>query len=253
VVDNNICEFNFTNWRQPASFVQKKKKDGDLILSTVTTAAGYYLDEANVIQFRQNHYDTEQKKYVSNASIPDRPSAATLEDLQRTVQQYPRGWLLADYYMDNIMVDDRARMFVYRYMTFYPEASPDGSVMVFGWDRDKPLPQHQNMVVQLGKAADKIQSANFFITVPPEEFYEEQMELIVRRQGVNSNREGLVVLNDNNAVYLPPNRGRMPEMDTLIIQKAWLRPGPNKLQFLYEEKVKSDPEKGFTVYFLGVD
>jgi len=74
----------------------------------------------------------------------------------------------------------------------------------------------------------------------------------IRYQGVNSNREALVIFNDDNAVYLPPNQGKGIENQKVTLQKQWLRPGPNKVQLMYEEAVKSDPDKGFTVYFIEV-
>jgi hypothetical protein len=135
-------------------------------------------------------------------------------------------------------------------MHFYPEASSDGSVMLFGWDRSRPAPQMQNMVVQLGRAADKVVSSNFFLNIPEQMLQAPGIDLKIRYTRVNSNREALVLFNEANAVYLPANRGKGIEMQTVDIEKAWLRPGPNKVQILYEEAVKSDPDKGFTVYFM---
>jgi hypothetical protein len=73
----------------------------------------------------------------------------------------------------------------------------------------------------------------------------------MRYMGVNSNREALVIFNDDNAVYLPANKGKGIEDQTVVLQKKWLRPGLNKVQILYEEAVQSDPDKGFTVFYLG--
>jgi hypothetical protein len=249
VTNNNISQFNFTNWQAPCDFVNQNRKPGDVLMSTVTTAASFYLKEDSVLWFRQMRYDTKSKKYVFNDQEPQKKhSAATLEDLQRTVANAPRGWLLADYYLDNKFVDDRARMFLYQNMYFYPEASPDGSVMVFGWDHSRPKPQQQSMVVQLGKASDKVISSFFYMNITPELLQTPTVSMRVRTQGVDSNREGLIVLNDQNASYLAPNKGKGIETQTLTIPREWLRPGNNQLQIVYEEKVKSDPDKGFTVY-----
>jgi hypothetical protein len=250
VVDSNISQFNFTNWREPAEYIRQHQQPGDVVMSTITTAASYYLDRDDVLWFRQNQYDTRQKKYVPLAAEPNRPSAATLQDLQRTVASSPRGWLLANYYLDNVFVDTRARMFVYQNMHFYPDASSDGSVMLFGWDNARPKPQNQTLVVQLGKAEEKIASADFYMTIPPELLSGATLPLFARYSGVNSGKEALIVFNDNNAVYLPPNRGKGIENQQVTVQSAWLRPGQNKLQILYEEAVKTDPDKGFTVYNL---
>lgn len=251
VVDGNIAELNFTNWRQACDFVNQRKQAGDVLMSTVTNAASYYLEEDNILWFRQMQYDTKLKRYVSNPPEPGRYSAATIDDLRRTVATAPRGWLLADYYMDNIFVDDASRLFVYENLQYYPEASPDGSVKVFGWDRSKPRPKNQNLVVQLGKATDKIISGAYMMDVPQEIYQKPVLEMQIRCQGVNSSREALVIFNDDNAVYLPPNKGKGIESQTVTMQKQWLRPGPNKIQVMYEEAVQHDPDKGFTVYYIG--
>ncbi len=250
VVNNNIAEFNFTNWKQPCAFIKQKKQPGDVLMSTVTTAAAYYLNDDNVLWFRQVAYDTKQKKYVPNPPEPGRNSAATFEDFKRTVESTPRGWLLADYYFDIVFIDDQARRYVYENLQYYPEASPDGSVRLFGWDRSKAKPKQQNMVVQLGKTADKIVSENFTFQIPSDVYNSPTLVMPIRYQGVNSNREALVIFNDDNAVYLPPNQGKGIEDQTIELQKEWLKPGPNKVQIMYEEAVKSDPDKGFTVYYL---
>jgi 4-amino-4-deoxy-L-arabinose transferase-like glycosyltransferase len=252
VMNENIADCNFTNWKQPSDFVKQHMQAGDVLMSTVTNAAAYYLKEDNVLWFRQMHYDTKLKRYVQNAPEPGKYSAATFEDLQRTVASAPRGWLLADYYLDNVFVDEQSRMFVYQNLQYYPEASPDGSVKVFGWDRNKPRPQNQNLVIQLGKAADKIVSTPFAIDIPQNVYDAPTIQMDIRYQGVNSNREALVIFNDDNAVYLPPNQGKGIENQKVTLQKQWLRPGPNKVQLMYEEAVKSDPDKGFTVYFIEV-
>ncbi len=251
VVNENVAECNFTNWRQACEFVSKNRQAGDVLMSTVTNAASYYLNEENILWFRQMHYDTKLKRYVQNAPEPGRYSAATFEDLRRTVASAPRGWLLADYYMDNVFVDEPSRLFVYENLQYYPEASPDGSVKVFGWDRNKPKPNNQNMVVQLGKAADKIVSGVFMMDIPANVYNAPEVKMDIRYQGVNSNREALVIFNDDNAVYLPPNQGKGIENQQVTIQKQWIRPGPNKVQLMYEEAVQSDPDKGFTVYYIG--
>ena len=253
VVDQNISSFNFTNWKQPCDFLKAQRQAGDVVMSTVTTAASYYLGEKNVVWFRQNYYDTQQKNYAPLPANPNANSAATFEDLKRTMEQNPRGWLLADYYMDNVLVDDRCRMFIFQNMQFYPEASADGSVMLFGWDRARPRPQQQNLVLQLGKAADKIIARDLPLNLSPELVNAPNgLDMLVRTSGVDSDLEALVIFNGENAVYLPPNRQRgAVELQRVNIQRGWLRPGLNTLQIAYdEEKIKRDPDKGYTLYYL---
>ncbi len=251
VVNENISEYNFSNWRQPCDFVNQQRKPGDVLMSTVTNAASYYLKEDNILWFRQMQYNTKLKRYVPNPPEPNKYSAATFEDLRRTVESTPRGWLLADYYLDNVFVDDQSRMFVYENLQYYPEACPDGSVKVFGWDRSKPRPQNQNLVVQLGKSPDKIVSNTFVLDVPQDIYQASTIGMTLRYQGVNSNREALVIINEDNAVYLPANKGKGIEPQLVVVQKQWLKPGPNNIQFMYEEAVQNDPDKGFLIFYVG--
>jgi len=253
VVDERVVNWSFTNWQEACDYVTKNRQPGDIIMATVPTAAAYYLNQDSVLWFRQANYDNREKQYKLNAPNPGGgPSAASFEDLVRTVQQSPRGWLLADYYLENVFTDERALLWLYQNMHYYPEATPKGAMMVFGWDHSKPKPERQNLVVELGCIDNKIESKEYHMTLPEALFAQSQIELTVRADGVNSNQEGLIVLNGEFAVRLPQNQGLGVEETVLPIQHEWLRPGSNSIQLLYEENVPSDPRKGFTVYFLGI-
>ncbi|MCC7504881.1 MAG: glycosyltransferase family 39 protein [Saprospiraceae bacterium] len=254
VVDMNITTWAFINWKEPSEFIQREGKSGDIIMATVPTAASYYLKNDDVLWFRQSYYDTKQKKYVFNE--PDstvQNSASSFYNLVRTYERNPRGWLLADYYFDNIFTDDRARMFVYQNMYFYPEASRDGGVMLFGWDRSRPKPQQQNLVVELGKTTSKVVSKDYIINPPEALLQQPELRMIVRARHVNNNREAFILFNDQNAVYLPPNKGKDIETLTLAVRSEWLRPGPNKVQICYDDQVKNDKDPGFALYYLALD
>nr|MBP6828556.1 hypothetical protein [Saprospiraceae bacterium] len=254
VVDTRVSGWAFAGWKDACAFVDKKRQPGDMILSTVPTAASYYLKQDNVLWFRQAYYDTGSKNYKLNTPNPGGgPSAASFEDLVRTVQQTPRGWLMGDYYFENIFTDERALLWVYQNMHYYPEASADGSIIVFGWDNTQPKPGRQNLVVQLGQNEDKIESKTYHMTLPQNLFAQNEINLTVRTRGVDSNREALVLFNDKNAVWLPPNN--MPgavEEHVIPLNRNWIKPGSNAIQVLYETERPSDPNKGFTMYFLSI-
>lgn len=253
VVDQNISTWAFTNWKQPCDYILERDRPGDLVMATVPTAASYYLQNNSVLWFRQSHYDTALKKQVPNA--PDstaQHSAVSFENLKRTVENTPRGWLLADYYFDNIFTDEASRNFVYQNMHFYPDASRDGSVMLFGWDNSKGKPQQQNLVAELGKSRDKLVSKDYFI-VPPEALLAlPELEMVVRASNVNTNREAFLLINNDNAVYLPANKTRGIEPMKLLIRSEWLRRGENKIQICYDDQVKNDPVPGFQFYFMAL-
>lgn len=253
IVDTRIASWSFTNWEEACDYVAKHRRKGDVLMATVPTAVSYYLDHDTVLWFRQAYYDNREKRYKLNTPDPDgKPSAATFEDLVRTVQQSPRGWLLADYYLENVFTDERALLWVYQNMHYIPEASAVGSIMVFGWDHTLPKPERQNLVVELGCMDNKMESKEYHITLPEQLFAQNEIELTVRTRWLDSNREGLVVFNGANAVWLPPNQSSDVEEQVLPIQRDWLRPGSNTIQIMYEPTRPSDPRKGFTVYFVGI-
>jgi len=80
-----------------------------------------------------------------------------------------------------------------------------------------------------------------------------ELRMIVRARHVNNNREAFILFNDQNAVYLPPNKGKDIETLTLAVRSEWLRPGPNKVQICYDDQVKNDKDPGFALYYLALD
>lgn len=253
IVDARVANWSFTNWKEACEYVDRYRQPGDLLMSTVPTAVSYYLQHENVVWFRQAYYDTREKRYKLNQPNPGGgPSAATFEDLVRTVQQTPRGWLLADYYLENVFTDERALLWVYQNMHYYPDASMDGSLMVFGWDHSKPKPERQNLVVELGCDDDKMESKKYNMTLPAELFSNDQLEMTVRTRWVDSNQEALILFNDQHVAWLPPNPGPGIGEASVPIDRNWIRPGRNTVQVFYEPNRPSDPRKGFTLYYMSI-
>ena len=253
IVDMRVANWSFTNWKEACDYVDRFRQPGDLLISTVPTAISYYMEHENVLWFRQAYYDTREKRYKLNTPNPNGgPSAATFEDLVRTVQQAPRGWLLADYYLENIFTDERALLWVYQNMHYYPDASMDGSLMVFGWDHSKPKPERQNLVVELGCDDDKMESKEYHMTLPNELFTHAQLEMTVRTRWVDSDQEALILFNGKHVAWLPPNRGAGIDESTVPIDRSWIQPGRNTVQVFYEPNRPTDPRKGFTLYYLSI-
>jgi uncharacterized membrane protein len=252
VAHNNITGFSFTNWQDPCNFVNKNKKPGDLFLSTVPGAVQYYLNDDNIVWFRQKRLNTATKQYEAYPmSDGSKPNASTLEDLMRTVKTHPRGWLLTNYYMDTPFTGNGAREFVFENMQYYPEASPDGSVMLFGWDNAKPKPEFQNLVVELGRLSDKMSAPDEKFVVP-EEMYNSGVvfQISVRVRGVDQQNEAALVFNKDarQSFIFPLNKTKDIETHFFDIPRAWLKPGINTYQLAYNPKYKPDPKGGFTVY-----
>lgn len=253
IVDMRIANWSFTDWKEGCKYVDQHRKPGDVLISTVPTAVSYYLEHENVLWFRQAYYDTHEKRYKLNTPNPTGgPSAATLEDLVRTVQQSPRGWLLADYYLENIFTDERALLWVYQNMHYYPEASLHGSLMVFGWDHSKPKPERQNLVVELGCDDNKMESKEYNMTLPESLFANNQIEMTVRTRWVDSDQEALILFNGKHVAWLPPNPGQGIGEAVVPLHRDWIRPGRNTMQVFYEPNRSSDPRKGFTLYYMSI-
>lgn len=254
VINLALSQWSFSNWQEPCSYIDQHEKPGDVILSTVPNAPAFYLNRNDIVWFRQYHYDTKLKKYVPNDPEPTTPySAATFSDLKRTVESSPRGWLLGDYYLDNIFTDEEALLWVYRNLHFYPEASKNSSVLLFGWDHNsRPKPERQNFVVEVGRWADQVKSRIYHLSFPPEILTVPKLNLTLRRQHVNSNREGLVLFNDQNAAWIPANTGKEVEEVTIPIESSWLKAGVNTIQILYDGDRQKDPVDGFRILFLDI-
>lgn len=253
IVDMRIANWSFTNWKEACDYVNRFRQPGDMLMSTVPTAVSYYMEHENVLWFRQAYYDTREKRYKLHAPNPGGgPGAASFEDLVRTVQQAPRGWLLADYYLENIFTDERALLWVYQNMHYYPDASMDGSLMVFGWDHSKPKPERQNLVVELGCDDDKMESKEYNMTLPETLFANTQLEMTVRTRWVDTDQEALILFNGKHVAWLPPNRGAGIDESIVPIDRSWIHPGKNTVQVFYEPNRPSDPRKGFTLYYMSI-
>lgn len=254
VVNMNIATWSFTNWKQPCDYIRQQGRPGDLVMATVPTAASYYLQNDSVLWFRQVQYDTRQKLFVPNPQDSlTRRGADSFSALKRTVESSPRGWLLANHYFDDVFTDEASRNLVYQNLFFYPEASADGSVMLFGWDNSKPRPQQQNLVTEVGKTRDKIVSKDYFMNTPDALLALPQLEMIVRASNVDSDREAFILFNGESAVYLPANKTRGIETMKLTLRAEWLRRGQNKFQICYDDQVKRDPHPGFQFYFMALN
>jgi 4-amino-4-deoxy-L-arabinose transferase-like glycosyltransferase len=253
IVDMRVASWSFTDWKEACKYVDEHRQPGDVLISTVPTAVSYYLEHENVLWFRQAYYDMREKRYKLNTPSPNGgPSASTFEDLVRTVQQSPRGWLLADYYLENIFTDERALMWVYQNMHYYPDASLHGSLMVFGWDHSKPKPERQNLVVELGCDDNKMESKVYNMTLPAELFANQQIDMTVRTRWVDTDQEALILFNDKHVVWLPPNTGPGTDEAVVRLDRNWIRPGRNTIQVFYEPNRPRDPRKGFTLYFMSI-
>jgi len=249
VVSKDLAEIHFVNWKQPCLFVKENRKPSDIVMATVQMAPRFYLEMDSVIWFRQMHYDATKKKYVPNLPDGRKLSAYTYEQLVKTYNENPRGWLLADYYFDNALTDPKAREFVEQNFTYHFEASNDGSVKVFSWDKAKPKDYAGVFVIELGKNENQLGSQEYTISLnkaalPP------KMNMLLLTQGIDSDNEAYVLINGEKTLPIPSNgkAGKIAE-NVVPVESSYFKDGDNKIQFIYNaEEGNGDMVKGYVVY-----
>jgi hypothetical protein len=255
IVPKEISEIHFVNWKQPCLFIKEQYQKGDVVMATVQQAPSFYLQLDTVVWFRQMHYDAAQKKYVPNLSDKREKSAYTFEQLVKTVQNNPRGWLLADYYFDNALTDPRAKQFVEQNFTYHFEACADGAVKVFSWNKAKPKSYQSAFVFELGKNPNQSASTPFGINInraalPP------KVNLYLLAQGIDSNSEAYVIINDNSNKAVPiKSNGKPNQIDYCVaeVDASLFVNGENKIQFAYNDtEGNGDLIKGFVIFNIEI-
>jgi hypothetical protein len=248
VVDKAISEIHFVNWKQPSEFIKKNLKKGDVVMATVQFAPKFYLGMDSVVWFRQMHYDAKKKDYVSNTPDQRKLSATTYEQLVKTYNENPRGWLLADYYFDNALTDPRAKQFVEQNFTYHFDACDDGGVKVFSWDKAKPKSYQSAFVIEMGKNANQVASMPFTMTVnkatlPPKAY------MFFLSQGIDSDNEAYVIINGNQVAIKANGKASQIEGNMVEVPTTYFVDGDNKIQFAYNgEEGNGDVIKGCVIY-----
>ncbi len=236
--------WNFSNWKEACTFVLPQLQSSDVVMSTMQNATNRYLHRDNSIYFRQMHFDAKVKKFVPNEHTTSSVASAwNYEEFLETVNKSKRGWLIADYYLYNVMTDQRARQYVLQNMKFYLDACADGSVQVFSWDNEKPEPQ-KDFMFELGKSTNATPQIPLMIASLEKSL---TVTLAVDCEGIDDEQEAILAIN-GKTMLLPKCRGTQRETDTVLVEKSYFRQGQNVVQFGYNVDNPMDERKGFAVY-----
>lgn len=246
--DDRIIECTFSDWKQSCIYLKNRLQQRDVVIATLPQIPSVYLDRSDIVPFRQLHLDHKQKKYVPN--LPDnttKNSAQTTQNLIRTVKRNKRGWFLSDFYLESVMTDPVARKFAFQNFHFYPEASADGSVLLFGWDNEVPAPQNQNMILQVGRS-DKPFSRDLTFQVPDELIRKPSIQMRYRTKFVEMQGEALLEI---NGFRLPLAISiQNSEVQSLEVPTKALRRGQNVFRFSYNGSPEHEKFRGYVVYYL---
>lgn len=259
LVSPALSEISFVNWKQPCNYLNEKRKPNDIVMATVQVAPKYYLGLDTVIWFRQMHLNPKwnpnnqkEEKYIENTPDNQPNSATTYEQLVKTYNNNPRGWLLADYYLDNALTDPRAKQFVEQNFNFHYGASDDGGVKVFSWDKSKPKEYPSAFVIELGKNENQMASMPMTINLAQVSPATKMMVMIVA-QGIDNNSEAIVQINDKQ--YAIKKNGDPNKIQNILLEvpSSAFKVGQNSIQFGYnEDGADSEETKGCVIYNLEV-
>lgn len=259
VIRKELSEISFVNWREPCQFLNEHRQPNDIIMATVQAAPRYYLKLDSVVWFRQMHLNPKwnmntktEDRYIPNEPEKKKVSAYTYEQLVKTFNENPRGWLLADYYFDNALTDSRARQFVIENFTFHFEASIDGGVKVFSWDKSKPKAYPTTLFIELGKENSDQMSEEMSFNIdktrmPP------KATVLILGQGIDSDTEAYLLINGKDFAIKSNGRSMDQAPYTIEVDASVFVQGENKFQFAYNEsEVNGDINKGFVVLNLDI-
>lgn len=256
-IDRKLSIWYFTNWKEPSLYIKKNIKKGDLVFSTVPDAVNFYINQKDNYQvnlFRQLRLNPETRDFVQIGSSDKLPSATSTTDLYKTMETYPRIWLIADYYLYNTLTDPNTRELVFKNFTLFPEACRDGSVQLFLWDRNNTGKFQHNTLLELGKPVGRQISPGFGYTFS-QQHLDKGVKVTILSTGIDSDKEAFLFVNNKDHFNIPkPNRmvqGNLGQSE-IIIPGNKLVLGKNSIYVKYNA-TKPDPYKGFIVYNLVVE
>ncbi len=250
IIPKELSNWSFTDWKQPLAFVKKHIRPSDKIISTVSVAPSYYLNRDDVIHFRQRKYDTKKKQYVPMDDCKEGQECAySVNGFMNIVKSNKRGWLIADYYFDNVMTDPRAKDFAIKNLDYYFNLSVDGSVKVFSWDHDIPRKHRNTVLIELGKGAKMASNEMNFSISNLQDVQNPQLR--IESEGIDGKDEAFAIINKKHQVLIPPNDALGRSYSVTPIDKSWLKQGQNTLQFGYNQKTK-DFFKGYVIYNISL-
>jgi len=249
VIKPELSIWYFSNWREASNYVAPRLQPTDCIISTLPAATNFYLSRDNSIWFRQMHFDTKLRKYVPNEPLNVKgESAWNYEQFLETISLAKRGWLIADYYLYNVMTDSRARTYVIENMKYHFDACSDGTVQVFSWDHGVLEPK-KAFLFEIGKGEPASPAMPVTLGALGSTG---KARVIVDCEAIDSDQEAFVVINGEQSFFIPRCKTTQRGVVSFEVESRWFHQGKNTLQFGYYEKNSGDPRRGYAVYNASV-
>lgn len=252
LVDTKLARWSFTNWVDPFDAVKHRIEDDHAVLATIPGAVKFYLQRQDIGWFRQRKYDPKAKGYVLNPyEETTEPSARSLQNLQETMRNYPKGWLFADYYLFGPLTDPQTRKYAFENMKYNFDASVAGDVYVFSWDQSQNV-QPMATVEHVGPGNEISQALT--INMPGISSYP-YIDFYIDCEGIDFNQEAVIVFNGRYSQFIPPHKKQGRGLTGIRVNTENLADGENRIQFKYhpgEEQSPNDVRSGFVIYNIRV-
>ncbi len=230
VVPKELSVWYFPDWKFALKKIGPMLKDEDVVLSTMSLYPNFYLNR-DVVFFRQRYYNTKSHAYENLLPDTTTSNASSVEALVRLYSSSKSGWLLADYYFNNVMTDPAARDFVIRNSDLMYSLSNE-YVKVFHWDHSQPR-RHVNTMAELLTQAFP---ATFEYSINLPDLSGKTVEIILEAEGMRYDNELLVVFN-NRAMGVPlkssRNQGGGRQTFVFALPANLVKVGENKVHFAY--------------------
>jgi hypothetical protein len=189
------------------------------------------------------YYDAVEHKYQKFLPDTTYDNAKSLEAVMQLHQKYPRGWLFADYYFQNVMTDPEVRNYIVRNWDFHYALS-NQYVNVFSWDNSNPQKNRGTMLEVLSPDYAGTDYYNF--NLPP--LHNMSLVFEVDVEGIHFNNELLIEINQNILPVLLSNSSSQTEVGKrqfflLDIPSNYLVNGDNKIRLFYNTNLTTKKNK----------
>ena len=255
VIKNELFYGAMANWRGATDVIKEQIGKDDILLVTDYLLCNHYLGSENkMYHFRQMHSNGTKKIIEKNEVDYSQPNASSLEALIKLVMySKTKIWLIADYYLYNMMTDPAARKFIERNFKYHFNVVPEGDITLWSYNpnnKEKP----KNFVVDIGKPLSyyRSQSLEFTMNIKDYQLTAKKVNIIIDQEGIDSDREAVILINKEHSYLLPkPDDGIHRQeikltVDTKIFKES------SQFQFFYYPRDKvdldKDVNKGFVIY-----
>ena len=191
VASKELSSFYFPDWKSSLGKVKEKIGQDDLLISTMPVYVEFYLGR-NSYWFRQRVYDTNQHQYVNYPVDLEHPNAHSTQALIKLLDGAEKGWVMVDYYFNNVMTDPETRTWIINNMKFEFDMS-DQYVSVFSWDKQHPMAQNNTMFEFLNDTNPY--TMEFQFNIPN---VDSNILVILDMEGLVMDNQAILNINGNN-------------------------------------------------------